>query len=52
MLHNYILLDRSGSMAGKWGEALSAINAYVDELKSGKTKSKITLVCFDRTAGS
>lgn len=47
MLNAYILLDRSGSMANRWDEALSSINAYVYELVKGKTASKITAACFD-----
>jgi len=43
----YILLDRSGSMSGRWDEALSSVNAYVGELK----KAKATLAVFDGMSG-
>lgn len=39
----FMLLDRSGSMASKWEEALGAINAYVSGLKG----ANVTLVAFD-----
>ncbi len=51
MLHSYILLDRTGSMSGRWEEALSSVNAYVDELNSNKTKTKVTVCCFDSQEG-
>ena len=49
VLHDFILLDRSGSMANKWIEALSSINIYVTELaKKEETKgTKITIAVFD-----
>lgn len=40
----YILLDRSGSMATLWDEAIGSINAYVEKLK--KT-DKVHLAVFD-----
>ena len=40
----YILLDRSGSMASLWNEAIGSINGYVQKLK--KT-DKIHLAVFD-----
>lgn len=40
----YILLDRSGSMVGQWGEAVNSINAYVKELP--KT-TNIFVAAFD-----
>jgi uncharacterized protein with von Willebrand factor type A (vWA) domain len=40
----YILLDRSGSMATLWDEALGSINAYVSKLKK---KDKVFLAAFD-----
>jgi len=45
-LNEYILLDRSGSMSNRWGEALSSINAYVEDAK-GKVKTKVTVATFD-----
>jgi Mg-chelatase subunit ChlD len=52
-LHDFILLDRSGSMSDKWSETLSSVNVYVKELgKNENTKdTKITVVAFDSHAG-
>lgn len=30
----YMLLDRSGSMQNRWGETISAINGYVEQLRT------------------
>jgi hypothetical protein len=43
----YILLDRSGSMAGKWAETLTAINGYVAELAHVTPTLAVTLATFD-----
>ena len=40
----YILLDRSGSMATLWDEALGSINTYVSKLKK---KDNVYLAAFD-----
>ena len=40
----YMLLDRSGSMASLWTEALGSINGYVAELKGD---ASVFLVAFD-----
>lgn len=40
----YILLDRSGSMGTMWAEALSSINAYVEELPAG---TNVHMAVFD-----
>jgi hypothetical protein len=40
----YILLDRSGSMATLWSEALGSINTYVSKLKK---KDMIHMAVFD-----
>lgn len=40
----YILLDRSGSMATLWDEALGSINGYIDTLKMN---DKVHLAVFD-----
>lgn len=46
--HDFILLDRSGSMEGSmWKEALGAINGYVKKLAEDKVDTHITLACFD-----
>jgi uncharacterized protein with von Willebrand factor type A (vWA) domain len=46
-MHAYILLDRSGSMASLWTEALSSVNAYVKDLGD----AHVTLALFDHHAG-
>ena len=43
VLHAFILLDRSGSMASRWEEVLGAIDAYVRELG----EAVATLATFD-----
>lgn len=50
-LSAYILLDRTGSMSTRWSEALSSVNAYVNQLEKDKTKGNVTLALFDRHAG-
>lgn len=53
MQHDFILLDRSGSMsdpAGNWAEALSAVNAYVKKLADDKVDTGVTLATFDTDA--
>jgi hypothetical protein len=46
-MRTYILLDRSGSMTGKWAETLSAINGYVAELTHATPALAVTLATFD-----
>lgn len=45
----YILLDRSGSMANRWGETIGALNAYVSGLADVKAtkKTEVTVAAFD-----
>lgn len=45
----YMLIDRSGSMASKWDEAIGSVNGYIEELakKKGTKKSKATVAVFD-----
>lgn len=50
-LSAYILLDRSGSMNTRWQEAVSSINAYVDELIKNKAQGDVTFAMFDDHAG-
>lgn len=45
--HDFILLDRSGSMSDKWEETLSSINAYVKELADENVETAVTLAMFD-----
>lgn len=48
MQHDFILLDRSGSMEGKmWKEALGAINGYVKKLADDNVDTGVTLAVFD-----
>jgi hypothetical protein len=50
MQHDFILLDRSGSMGtgGKWAETIGAINGYVQTLAEKNVDTGVTLICFDR----
>lgn len=50
----YMLLDRSGSMATRWVEAISSINAYAAELakKPETAGAEITLIAFDEQGGA
>lgn len=48
MQHDFILLDRSGSMGGSmWTEAISAVNSYVHNLTKEKVDTGVTLAVFD-----
>jgi uncharacterized protein YegL len=47
MQHDFILLDRSGSMQSLWIEALSSVNAYVAKLAEDKVDTGVTLATFD-----
>ena len=47
MQHDFILLDRSGSMEGKWSETLGAVNGYVKKLADDKVDTGVTLAVFD-----
>lgn len=48
MQHDFILLDRSGSMGGSmWDEALGAINGYVHKLAAEGVDTGVTLAVFD-----
>lgn len=48
MQHDFILLDRSGSMGGSmWTEALGSINAYVKKLADDNVETGVTLALFD-----
>lgn len=51
MQHDFILLDRSGSMSNLWAEALGAINSYVKKLADDKVDTGVTLATFDGDAG-
>lgn len=47
----YLLIDRSGSMANKWDETISSVNAYINDLKKQKVRCKATVCCFDSQGG-
>lgn len=47
MQHDFILLDRSGSMSSLWNEALSSVNAYAKKLAEDKIDTGITVAVFD-----
>lgn len=49
--HDFILLDRSGSMATQWSEALGSINTYVKDLADQKVDTGVTLATFDGVNG-
>ncbi len=46
-MNSYILLDRTGSMASLWDEALGSVNAYVGDLGD----AHVTLALFDAHDG-
>lgn len=43
----YVLLDRSGSMEGRWVEALSTINGFVAGLAKAGHEGAVTVAAFD-----
>lgn len=51
MQHDFILLDRSGSMGMLWTEALASINSYAKGLADQKVDTGITVVTFDQHNG-
>jgi Mg-chelatase subunit ChlD len=51
MQHDFILLDRSGSMASQWSEAINSVNAYVKKLAEEKVDTGVTLAVFDGQDG-
>jgi hypothetical protein len=51
MQHDFILLDRTGSMSSQWKEALDAVNLYVKKLGEEKVDTGVTLAVFDRDGG-
>lgn len=48
MQHDFILLDRSGSMSRQWAEALGSVNTYVKKLADEKVDTGVTLMVFDK----
>lgn len=51
MQHDFILLDRSGSMADRWAEAINSVNEYVKKLAEDKVDTGVTLAAFDGQNG-
>lgn len=51
MQHDFILLDRSGSMGTLWPEAISSVNTYVKKLAEDKVDTGVTLAVFDSSGG-
>jgi hypothetical protein len=51
MQHDFILLDRSSSMSSQWGEALAAVNRYVQKLAEDNVDTGVTLATFDLDCG-
>jgi hypothetical protein len=45
--HDFILIDRSGSMSSLWEEALSGVNAYVKKLADENVDTGVTVAFFD-----
>lgn len=48
----FILLDRTGSMASLWDEAVTSVNAYIHELKMEGAPDRLTLAAFDFYEGT
>jgi hypothetical protein len=51
MQHDFILLDRSGSMASLWDEAIGSVNSYVKKLADDNVDTGVTLAVFDLDIG-
>jgi hypothetical protein len=47
MQHDFILLDRSGSMDALWSEAINSVNGYVKKLADDGVDTGVTLAAFD-----
>lgn len=45
--HDFILLDRSGSMSNKWEPTIGSINEYVKKLAEDNVDTGVTLATFD-----
>lgn len=51
MQHDFILLDRSGSMDTLWEEAIGSVNGYVKKIAEDKVDTGVTLAVFDGEGG-
>lgn len=47
MQHDFILLDRSGSMSSMWTEAINSVNGYVKKLAEDNIDTGVTIAVFD-----
>lgn len=47
MQHDFILLDRSGSMRSLWSEMIGSVNLYVEKLATSGVDTGVTLAVFD-----
>lgn len=52
MQHDFILLDRSGSMSTLWSEAIGSVNGYVAKLAETNVDTGVTLAVFDHNIGT
>lgn len=52
MQHDFILLDRSGSMSSLWDEAIGSINTYAQKLADDSVDTGITIATFDKATQS
>jgi Mg-chelatase subunit ChlD len=47
MQHDFILMDRSGSMGLIWSEAVGSVNGYVKKLAEDNVDTGVTIAVFD-----
>jgi hypothetical protein len=50
-MHCFILLDRSGSMGGRWPETMQALNAFAGRLARDVSDAMVSLAVFDDVSG-
>lgn len=50
--HDFILLDRSGSMQTLWSEAINSVNEYVKKLADDNVDTGVTIAAFDANIGT
>lgn len=50
-LEVFVLVDRTGSMASRWDETLSAVNGYVEKVGKDTPDTKFTVAVFDLQDG-
>ena len=49
--HDFVLIDRSGSMSSLWEEALTSVNSYAKKLADQNVDTEITVAFFDGSNG-